>query len=460
MNNLNNIILKSDSYKTSHAVQYPVGTERVYSYFESRVGAKWDETVFFGLQAYIKKFLLGRVIDSAKIRGAKQIIDAHMGPTIFNRAGWEYILKTYDGKLPLRIKAVPEGTPVSTSNALMTIENTDPKCFWLTNYIETLLVQTWYPSTVATLSREIKKIIKKYLEETGDTIDGLDFKLHDFGYRGVSSDESAGFGDMSHLVSFKGTDTMIGLVYAQEYYGAEMAGFSIPASEHSTITSWGQHHEVDAMRNMLNQYKDFQLFACVSDSWDIYNSCSNYWGLELRQEIINRGGGVVIRPDSGDPLIVLPKILNILDERFGSKVNSKGYKVLNYVSLIQGDGITYETIPLILEKIKQSGFSTANIAFGSGGGLLQNVNRDTQRFAFKCSSVVVNGVERDVYKNPTTDNTKASKKGRLSLVYDGGWNTVNESELGDMDDHLITVFENGDLITEYTFDQIRERACI
>ena len=237
--NLDNLLLKTDSYKFSHHVQYPENTEKVYSYFESRIGARFSETVFFGLQGYIKKYLQGVVVTKDKLEGAKKFADAHVGPGIFNYEGWKHILEKHDGKLPIRIKAVAEGTPVAVSNVLMTIENTDPKCFWLTNYLETLLVQVWYPSTVATLSRDNKKNINKYLVETGDPA-GLMFKCHDFGYRGVSSDESAQMGGAAHLVNFMGTDTVAGIVYAQAYYTADMIGFSIPASEHSTITSWGR----------------------------------------------------------------------------------------------------------------------------------------------------------------------------------------------------------------------------
>ena len=196
-NALDNLILKTDSYKLSHYVQYPAGTENVFSYFESRDGAKFKETVFFGLQAFIKKHLIGAVITKEKVEQAKAFSDAHVGPGIFNYEGWMYIVEKHGGKLPIRIKAVAEGTAVTTSNVLMTVESTDKKCYWLPNYLETLLVQVWYPSTVATLSRDNKKNILKYLVETGDPA-GIAFKCHDFGYRGVSSDESAQFGGGAH----------------------------------------------------------------------------------------------------------------------------------------------------------------------------------------------------------------------------------------------------------------------
>lgn len=459
MSNLNNLILKTDSYKLSHAVQYEEGTERVYSYFESRVGAEWNETVFFGLQAFVKKYLAGVVITPEKVEMAKVFADAHVGPGIFNYDGWMYIATKLGGKLPIRIKAVPEGTPVSVSNVLMTVENTDPKCFWLTNYLETLLVQVWYPCTVATLSRDNKKTILKYLEETGDPA-GIMFKCHDFGYRGVSSDESAMWGGMAHLVNFMGTDTMAGIVAAMEYYKAGMAGFSIPASEHSTITSWGREREVEAFRNMLVKYANNPLVACVSDSWDLLYAVRDLWGGELKDMVLAHKGTLVVRPDSGNPLKILPDIINTLGGCFGYRTNEKGFLVLNdHVRVIQGDGITNKTIPLILEELKKCKISADNLAFGSGGGLLQKVDRDTQRFAFKCSSVTVNGHERDVFKQPATDITKASKKGRLALIKeDGKWETILEKNLNGRKNYLETVFENGELVKEITFDEVRANA--
>jgi nicotinamide phosphoribosyltransferase len=443
----NNIILKTDSYKLTHWKQYPENTQNVYSYFESRIGAKFKETVFFGLQYFLKEYLEGTVITLNKIQEAKRFTDQHLGPGLFNENGWKYILDTYKGKLPVKICAVAEGTPVPESNVLMTIENTDPKCFWLTNYLETLLVQTWYPCTISTLSRENKKNIIRYLEETGDP-KLIDFKLHDFGYRGVSSDEQAAIGAASHLVNFKGTDTLAGILMAQQYYNTkDMVGFSVPASEHSTITSWGRDHEADAMRNMLEKYPN-GLVACVSDSWDIFNACSNIWGTELKDMVLNRNGTLVVRPDSGDPIKVVSQVIELLGEKFGFNTNKKGYKVLNdKIRVIQGDGINYEMIPNILEEMKYRKLSADNITFGSGGGLLQQVNRDTQRFAFKCSSVIVNGEQRNVYKQPLTDSTKNSKQGRLMLIKgSNGFETVQENTICNYSNILYPVFENGKLI--------------
>lgn len=454
---MNNIILMSDSYKVSHYKQYPEKTETVYSYFESR-GGRFPSTVFFGLQYYLKKYLSGVVVSHEKILEAERIIDKHLGKGMFNKDGWDYLLHKHGGKLPVVIKAVPEGTCVPNHNVLMTIENTDPKCYWLTNYLETLLVQVWYGCTVATQSMEIKKMITSYLEETGDP-SLIDFKLHDFGFRGVSSVESAGVGGLAHLVNFLGTDTMEALVFADKYYDSEGVGFSIPASEHSTITSWGVTKEADAMENMLDQYKESPIIACVSDSYDIFNACANIWGDKLKDKVLAHKGTLVIRPDSGDPKTIVLGVLDILWAKFGGTINDKGYKVLDpHVRVIQGDGVNFDSIKEILEAMKEKKYSADNIAFGMGGALLQKLDRDTQKFAFKCSSITIDGTKKDVWKDPVTDKGKASKRGVLKLIKMGEskeYYTMLDY-LSNEEDLLVEVFRDGFVTKEYTMNEIRE----
>ena len=448
---MHNIILNSDSYKYSQFNQYPANTTGIYSYIESR-GGKYNETVFFGLQAFIKEYLTAPITQDM-IDEAELIITAHGEP--FNRAGWEYILNEHNGYLPVRIRAVPEGTIVPVKNVLATIENTDPACYWLTSFLETALLRAiWYPTTVATNSREIKKLILDALEKTGDPTT-IDFKLHDFGARGVSSLESAGIGGAAHLVNFMGTDTVEALLFARRYYNADMAGFSIPAMEHSTVTSWGRENEVASYRNMIKQNaKPGGLIACVSDSYDIFKACE-LWGTELKQDVLDSGATVVIRPDSGDPATVVNDCLRILDKNFGHTVNAKGFKVLNNVRVLQGDGITHQTIRSIIFTITMSGYSVDNVAFGQGGALLQIVNRDDQKFAMKCSAALVNGEWVDVFKDPITDAGKQSKKGRVTLYNNGQGNLFSDVINKDYPDELVTVFENGKIVKEYTFDEVR-----
>lgn len=442
------IILDTDSYKASMFKQYPPGTTHVYSYIESR-GGKYDETVFFGLQAFITD-VLNKRITTQDVKEAAEIWAAHGEP--FNYDGWMRIVNVHDGMLPLTIKAVPEGTVVHTHNILASIENTDPTLPWLTTWVETALLRAiWYGTTVATNSREIKKIVKRYMVDTGGDLASLPFKLHDFGARGASSNESAMLGGMAHLVNFMGTDTIAAIVGVKKYYcDPGMPGFSIPAAEHSTITSWGRENEVEAYRNMLRQFaKPGSIVAVVSDSYDIYNAVENLWGGELKQEVIDSGATIVIRPDSGDPVEVVTKIARILDEKFGSKLNDRGFKLLNNVRIIQGDGINAESVEAILHSLKLAGFCADNVAFGMGGALLQAPQRDDQKFAMKASAAMIKGEWVDVYKDPITDSGKRSKKGRLKLVRMAGlgsvsWKTFPEAELPQWPDQLRLVWTHGD----------------
>jgi len=481
MSVFDNIILATDSYKVSHYRQYPKDTEYVYSYFESR-GGKFDEICFFGLQYFVKRYLCGPVVTEDKIIEAKEMVDSHMGPGHFNEEGWRHILDAHGGFLPISIKAVPEGTVVPTKNVLFTMVNTDPKCFWLTNYLETLLVEVWYPLTVATNSREQKKIIYKAMLDTGcEPSVFMNFKLHDFGYRGVSSVESAAIGGAAHLINFWGTDTMAALLCCKYYYGGpkgesanvtlpditlNVAGTSIPAAEHSTITSWGRDKEKDAFENMLKAYPE-GLVAVVSDSYDVFNACRKLWGEELAKMITERKGTLVVRPDSGEPTEIVPQLLDILGTAFEADVTttSTGHKLLpSYIRMIQGDGISYESLGSILEAMAKAGWAADNLAFGSGGALLQKLHRDTQKCAFKCSEVVnKSGDATLVFKDPVTDKGKQSKKGRLTLQMDdatGKLATVTEGKGDPAKDVMIEVFRNGYLLVDQTFAQIRSRATI
>lgn len=446
-----NLLLNTDSYKASMFSQYPPNTTGVYSYIESR-GGQYDQTVFFGLQAFIKEYLL-EPITQADIDIADELWTAHGEP--FNRTGWQYILDKHNGYLPIVIKAAPEGLIIPVKNVLVTVENTDPNCFWLTTWLETALLRAvWYPTTVATLSKSIKDTILYYLEKSGDPTT-INFRLHDFGSRGVSSLESSALGGMAHLVNFMGSDNMVAVLAAREYYDEPMAGLSIPAAEHSTITSWGRDAEVDAYRNMLTQFaKPGSIVAIVSDSYDVFNACEKLWGEELRQQIIDSGATIVIRPDSGDPLEINQKLIRILGDKFGYTINDKGYKVLNNVRLIQGDGVNESTIRTILGNFMIHGWSADNISFGIGGALLQQLDRDTQKFAMKCSSICVNGKWVPVQKDPITDPGKKSKAGRVTLYQDrdGKFSSGVEDWPKSA---LETVFENGKLIKEYTFDEVR-----
>jgi nicotinamide phosphoribosyltransferase len=456
---LDNIILLADSYKASHYLQYPPHTTCVYSYIESRTGES-DVTLFFGLQYFIKRYLL-HPITQQHIDTAEAMITQHGEP--FNRAGWEYILAQHKGYLPLRIKALKEGSVVPIRNALITIENTDPKCFWLTSYVETAILQNiWYPTTVATRSYVIRQLLNAYHAKTSDAdIHSVSFKLHDFGQRGCSTMESAAIGGLSHLVNFLGTDTLPALLYGQWYYNEPMAGYSIPAAEHSTITSWGRDQEGNAYRNILDHYgKLGKIVAVVSDSYDIFHAVSELWGKALKTMVENSGATVVIRPDSGDPTTIPIAVCERLMQHYGFTVNSKGYRVLPpCIRIIQGDGITQECLMALLQNMTQAKLSLDNFSFGMGGGLVQMVNRDTQGFAMKCSAIEINGEWRDVYKQPITDPRKNSKRGRFAVVQqDHVIHTIALEHLHGQQDLLDIVYENGQLKREQTLADIRALA--
>lgn len=454
-----NPILNTDSYKTSHFLQYPPGTERVFSYVESR-GGDYPSTVFFGLQAILKAEFQTPVT-RAGIDEAEELLGAHGMP--FNRTGWERIVDVHGGFLPLEVRAVAEGSVVPVHQPLMTVVNTDPALPWVTSYAETALLRVWYPITVATISYHVRQIIKAALERTADDPMGeLPFKLHDFGARGVSSEQSAALGGLAHLVSFQGSDTLSAIVGARRWYHEPMAGFSIPAAEHSTITSWGREHEVDAYANMVAAFgKPGGIYAVVSDSYDLYAAIEHLWGEALKQQVIDSGATLVVRPDSGDPVTVVAKTIALLAERFGTSVNSKGFKVLNTVRVIQGDGVNPVSIAAILERITADGFSASNIAFGMGGALLQQLNRDTQKFAYKTSAARVGGVWRDVFKDPATDTGKRSKKGLLGLARDeAGWKTVavdgeRFAPLEGGENLLVPVFRDGRLLRDVSLAEVR-----
>ena len=434
MNGLDNPILKTDSYKESHGPFYPEGTTKVHSYFTCRKGGAHDEIVFFGLQMLLKELTVPITVDM--IKEAKSYYELHMAT--FDADRWYHIVNEHEGRLPLTIWAVPEGTVCKAGDPLIVVENTDSKCFWLTNYVETLLVQVWAPTTVATNSYHMKKDIMSALKMTG-TLDSWQHRLHDFGCRGVSSMQSAAMLGCAHLaVGFAGTDTIPALVAAREVYGEHCAGFSIRATEHSVVTAFGDSplDELKAFDNFLGKVPDDAIVAYVCDSYNIYQFIHNIIGhRDIKRKILSRSGCLVIRPDSGDPPTVVVDVLEALGTLFparpgqdkaGITTNEHGYKVLPpQLRVIQGDGIDAKMMVKILVAVTQKGWSADNISFGSGGGLLQKFNRDTLKCAFKASYIEVNGKGRDIYKTPIDAPGKNSRKGKvdtdnMTLVYDNG----------------------------------------
>ena len=458
--------LRSDSYKLTHWRQYPPSTTEVYSYLESR-GGRFPQTVFFGLQPYLRSYLAGSVVTADDVEAADRLAAAHFGRAgIFNRAGWMHIVQQHGGRLPVEIRAVAEGTSVPTHNVLMTIRNTDPACYWLTNFLETLLLKVWYPTTVATLSGAIFRVLEAAMKRSSEDPGPANMMLHDFGYRGVSSEESAGLGGAAHLVHFRTSDTLIANLLLREHYSGPdtpadwMPSTSVVATEHSTMTAWGRDHEIDAYRNVLTEYPE-GILSIVVDSFDVYRAANEMFGGALREQVLARDGLLVLRPDSGDPVQVLLRLLPMLAERFGSTRNHTGYRTLDpKIRLLWGDGIGLESVERILGDVLAAGWSAANLIFGMGGALLQKVNRDTQNFAFKCSAAIVGGELRDVFKEPVTDPGKDSKRGKLALVRTAsGLETVHCPGNCEMNGDLLeVVFRDGEVLRHQTLDDIRTRA--
>lgn len=501
LSNLRSNIIDTDSYKVSHWRQYPEGTEYVSSYIEARssryakaLGEGFDFAQFFGLQAFLTE-CLSKPVTQDDIDLAELVFEMHGEP--FNKEGWQYILDAHGGRLPIEVRALPEGTVAKTSNALVEIINTDPKCFWLTSYVEPMLLRAvWYPTTVSTKSRVLKEVCRHFLDETADSADGLDFMLHDFGARGVSSMESSVLGGMAHLVNFSGTDTVMGMMGALGYYnpafeaqleanggdakkamiavlhdmkarGEPLPAFSVEASEHSTMTIKGREGEAEQVKALIDRAKTGRIVSIVSDSYDYFNAVEKMYGEAFRDDIIEagrKGGRVVIRPDSGDPVEVVVRTLQILEQKFGATINSKGYKVLpSYIRVLQGDGIDLNSMHALLDGVKNAGFSVENVVCGMGGGLLQKPTRDDLNFAQKASAAFIKGKWFDVYKDPKTADpqfVKRSKRGRLSTVFDGvAYKTIRTADLAPgQRDMMVPVFRNGQILAKTDLKSVRETA--
>jgi len=469
-----NICTLSDSYKLAHFKAYPKNLKKVYSYFEARTGATYPYTVFFGLQFLLKE-IEGIVFNSNDIDEAVYKVKAHFfgNPTMFNEVGWRRLLEKHGGILPIEIKAVAEGTPVPINNVLFTIENTDDEFPWLTNFLETFLTHVWFTSIVATKSRIVKEIIKSYLEKTSETLDILPYSLHDFSKRGVSSMQSAGRGGAGHLVNFVGTDNFISLDYVHRFYSEDYdkIGYSVFATEHSIMTSKGEDGEFGIIQDILKD-NPVGILSIVADSYDYYRNVK-WVGKEFKQIIIDRyinspvgiPSKYVIRPDSCTPTHPTPESLVLwtfqqLESDFGVTINTKGYKSLHpAIGVIWGDGISVNGITSILELLELHNYDTSSCIFGMGGNLLQKVDRDTNRMAFKVSAMLQGDTWVDIQKNPL-DTRKKSKAGKLSLIKSDthGFETIRQDELKDREDQLKTVFLNGKIIKQFSFAEVRYNA--
>lgn len=470
-----NPLLGTDVYKMGHMEQYVPGCNRVYSYLIARSGKTYPKTVFFGLQYLLQEYLsipLEPWMADEFLETREEILEQPNSPEVERK-----IRALCDlGYWPLQIKAVPEGTVMETRNVLMTITNTLDDFEWCVGFIESLILKIWEATTTASCSYQYRRVVDKYFEKTVDEEMYFlkSFMVHDFGYRGCGSEESAAITGTTHLSSFIGSDTVPALPFAKQFYGVrkgEKRMRSVPASEHSVMCSFGSDDELAAFRNMLRLYPD-SIVSIVSDTYNIYTVLTKF-AEALRDEILARpdGAKVVFRPDSGNPEYIIcgdpnaepgsPEYLGairLLERVFGSTVNKKGYKVLNSkVGLIYGDGMYLERYERILKRMEEMGYAASNLVIGVGG-ILRDHSRDTMGFALKATYVEVNGVPREIEKDPITDLDKKSHKGLIRLDQDenGHYYTTDQCtpEQEDSCTLLPTVFLNGKIKIFYTLGEI------
>jgi nicotinamide phosphoribosyltransferase len=466
-----NPLLATDSYKHSHWQMYPKGTTYIQNYMEFRSFKFSDpipeqDTVFFGAQ-HTAKFLELFRLTRAHIEEANDLLGEHFANKhVFDFKMFDYIVNKHNGFLPVIIKAVADGTVLPIRNALLTTGNTDKNCFSLPGFLEGTILQLWYTSAVATYSRACKKLILEHLIRTGCPVESADFMLHDFGYRGATCFQQAMLGGMAHLTSFLGTDTLPALLGGKRFYNAKGAiGFSVPAAEHGPVSSFGRDGETEAFKQILEAYPDVTV-SVISDTWDVFNACSNIWGGTLKDMVISRNNKIVIRPDSGDVVEVNRQLLRILEEKFGTTTNQKGYKKLHEnIGIIQGDGVNYSTINAVLNMAREEGFAADNFVFGSGGNLLQNHMRDDLGAAIKVSYRKEENAAFEVFKDPiTASGSKKSKKGLTRLVKDenGLFKTVETMDPGHLigEDLLKPIFLNGKSMIDMDWAEVRNNAKI
>lgn len=502
------IYLSTDFYKLSHREQYPEGTTKVYSTLTPRSNkyAPWsDEIVFFGLQYFIKEYLIERFNKDFFNQPLEQVLITYE-QFVKNTLGKEKVHTKHVeqlhklGYLPIKIEALPEGTLAPMRCPVMTIENTLPEFFWLTNFLETILSTTiWQPITSATLAYQYRKVLDEYALKTTGSTAGVEWQGHDFSFRGMSSEQSGMTSGMGHLTSFKGSDTIPAIFGAHKYYNAPLdftTASSISATEHSVMCSYGQADELDLFKHLLTDVYPTGLFSVVSDTWDFWKVVTEYLPT-LKDIIMNRDGKLVVRPDSGDPVDIVTGtkrhgktseekgLIECLWDTFGGTVNEQGYKVLDsHIGAIYGDSINLERAVAISKRLEEKGFATTNIVFGIGSFSYQYHTRDTFGFAVKATAATVNDEECMLFKDPKTDDgTKRSQRGRivvgkkediLSKNPDFDFNTLTGDQrnndllwldglkLTDMANHkdwnaLRTVFLDGKLLINESLSDIRNR---
>jgi nicotinamide phosphoribosyltransferase len=472
-----------DGYKADHRSQYPKGTEYVYSNFTARksMNPEITKVVVFGIQYFIKKYLIEDfnqnffgVDKSAAVAAYKDIMDGYIGP---DKITTEHIAELHDlGYLPIKIKALPEGSRCPMGVPFVTVVNTDKRFGWLTNYLETIMsCILWGPMTSATVAFQFRKIMTEYAVKTGSSLDFVKWQGHDFSFRGMFGLEAALMSGAAHLTSFTGTDTIPAIHFAKKYYNAEgLIGGSVPATEHSVASANGENNEWELYRRLIEDVYPSGIVSVVSDTWDYWNVLTNIVP-SLKDSIMKRDGKLVVRPDSGDPVLTIvgnpdatvdssehKGTVELLWDTFGGTVTDKGYKVLDpHIGTILGDGVTLDRCKRIFEGLEKKGFAASNIVLGVGSFSYQYCTRDTFGTAMKATHCVINGESRAIFKNPKTDTNKLKKsaRGLLSVIKEDGeykllQDCTPEQETGGC---LEVVFKDGVLTKDQTFSEIRAR---
>ncbi|WP_196895673.1 nicotinate phosphoribosyltransferase [Aureivirga marina] len=472
-----NPLLLTDGYKLGHHRQYPEKTTLVYSNWTPRKSRMKgiEEVVFFGLQYFIKEYLIDQFNQNFFQRNREEVlkeykdyVDAYLNEDY----DISHIEKLYDlGYLPIEIKALEEGTAVPIRTPMFTMKNTIPEFYWLTNYLETLISNSiWLPCNSATIAKKYHEILHKYALETNpNEIDFVTWQGHDFSMRGMAGKDASILSGMAHSIYFSGSDTLPVSYALKKYYQKENAIGSVNATEHSVMCAGNKENELETFQRLLEIYPE-GILSIVSDTWDLWKVISEFLP-KLKKEILERDGKVVIRPDSGDPVLIIcgnleseeemerKGVIELLWEIFGGEINEKGYKVLHpKIGAIYGDSITLDRAEEICKRLKEKGFASTNIVLGIGSFTYQYNTRDTFGFAMKTTYVEVNGEKRNIFKDPITDNgTKKSAKGLLKIYKENGKICFKDActEEEEKEGLLETVFKDGVLVKEMTLDEIR-----
>ena len=482
--------LLCDFYKVSHREQYPDKTEKVYSTWTPRATrlAGINYAVSAGQQLFIKEFLIDYFNENFFSLPKTEVVNQYTRMIKYalgvQNPDASHIAALHDlGYLPLSIKSLPEGTIVPLRVPIFTIENTDKRFFWVTNYIESLLsCELWQISNSATIANEFRKRLDHYCDVTGGDPTFVQFQGHDFSFRGMGGLYSAMKSGMGHLLSFSGTDTIPAIEGSEIYYNAniekELVGTSIPATEHSVMSANGTEDEYSVFKRIITEIYPNGPISIVCDTVDFWNVVGNVLP-RLKGEIMAREGHpilnkVVVRPDSGDPELIIcgdpnasteierKGLVEALWDTFGGTITSKGFKSLDsHIGAIYGDAITLERATKISEQLIAKGFASTNVVYGIGSFTYQYNTRDSLGFAMKSTFAIVDGVDRQIFKDPKTDNgIKKSQKGRVAVVDKAGVLTLvdhlysNDVIEGDL---LEEIFRDGKLLVDDSLSNIRAR---